>query len=169
MFAQRKHKNMLRKTFQFDYDVCDLSDLSSTERDLVEAAQKACETSYAPYSHFHVGAAALLEDGTIFIGSNQENASFTVGTCAERCTIYAAHAHYPASRIPALAIAAKGCDGKFLELPITPCGACRQALLEIEQYQESPMHILLYGTECIYRLEKAADLLPLHFDSEALS
>ena len=130
--------NMPRKTFQFDYDVCDLKDLSSTERELIETAKKACETSYAPYSHFHVGAAALLDDGTIFMGSNQENASFTVGTCAERCTIYAAHAHYPASRIRALAIAAKNSDGKFLKLPITPCGACRQALLETEQHQSRP-------------------------------
>ena len=160
--------NMPRKTFQFDYDVCDLKDLSSTERELIETAKKACETSYAPYSHFHVGAAALLDDGTIFMGSNQENASFTVGTCAERCTIYAAHAHYPASRIRALAIAAKNSDGKFLKLPITPCGACRQALIETEQHQKSPILILLYGTTHIYRLEKAADLLPLHFDSEAL-
>ena len=147
----------------------DISGLSSGDRLLVEEAVKSTANSYAPYSGFHVGAALRLSNGEIVTGSNQENASFTVGTCAERCTIYAAHAHYPASRIPALAIAAKDCDGKFLELPITPCGACRQALLEIEQYQESPMHILLYGTTCIYRLEKAADLLPLHFDSEALS
>lgn len=62
----------------------------------------------------------------------------------------------------------KNSDGKFLKLPITPCGACRQALLETEQHQKSPILILLYGTTHIYRLEKAADLLPLHFDSEAL-
>ncbi len=160
---------MKKQTLSIELDICAEYELTPKELMLINAAKKACETSYAPYSHFHVGAAARLDGGTIVTGSNQENASFTVGTCAERCTIYAAHAQQPLQKIQMLAIAACDENGIFLSLPITPCGACRQALLETEQKQDENILILLYGTKEIYRISRAADLLPLHFDSEAMS
>ncbi len=148
--------------------ICQDTELNGWEARLVEAAKRACDTGYTPYSHFRVGAAVLLENGETVTGSNQENASYTVGTCAERCTMFYANARYPGVRAEAMAIAARTEDGDFLTAPITPCGACRQVLLEIEQRQGTPLIVLLYGKKCVYRLERVADLLPLHFDGDAL-
>lgn len=169
MFVLRNTLDMETKRIVTDFDILQEEELQPDERTLIAAAKEACTTAYAPYSQFCVGAAALLDNGEIFTGSNQENASFTVGTCAERCTLYGAHAHFPHSHVRLLAIAARqaGAAG-FLDDPITPCGACRQAILETEQQQAEPITLLLYGTRRIYRLRNAESLLPLHFDGSAL-
>lgn len=159
---------MERITFSFPFTLIQETELSEPDSALIAAARRACLTAYAPYSRFHVGAAALLENGETVCGSNQENASFTVGTCAERCTLYYANARFPGVAVRTLAIAACKDDGIFIPAPITPCGACRQALIEIEQKQRVPMRLLLYGSEKIYCIEKAADLLPLHFGANTL-
>ena len=104
-------------------------ELSEEERRLVDAAKEATARSYAPYSRFHVGAAALLANGIIVSGSNQENAAYPSGTCAERTTLFYANSQYPDQPVKALAIAARNASG-FLDSPIPPCGACRQVLLE---------------------------------------
>lgn len=137
-------------------------ELSVEEKELVEKAIQATDNAYANYSHFCVGAALRLTDGKIVIGANQENAAFPSGLCAERSAIFAAQSVYPEQAILQIAIAAKNEQG-LLDLPITPCGACRQVMLEIEDRYKQDVTILLYGKSCIYKLKRVKDLLPLCF------
>ena len=142
----------------FDYD-----ELDATQKQLVDCAKKYTEHSYAPYSHFRVGAAILLDNGEIVCGSNQENAAFPSSTCAERTACYYAHSRYPESSFVTIAIAARDTTGQFIENPISPCGACRQALLEYETLAKHPVPVLLVGKDKIYRLPSVKSLLPLAF------
>ena len=119
-----------------------------------------------PYSKFHVGAAALLEDGTIVTGSNQENAAYPSGLCAERVALFHAGHQYPDMPVVALAIAA-ATNGRQVE-SISPCGACRQVLLEAEQRYGKPMKVLLCGTKEVVVAESAESLLPLCFGAKDL-
>ena len=135
-----------------------LEELSEADRSLIEQAKMMTSTSYSPYSHFKVGAALLLEDGQVFTGSNQENAVFPVGLCAERTAFFA-----PTT----IAIAACNAEG-FLAKPVTPCGSCRQALLEAETRFGRPIRVLLYGTEGVYVVPSMRALLPLTFDGSEL-
>lgn len=139
-----------------------MEELSTPDNELVHCAMKATEHSYSVYSHFCVGAALRLDDGRIIIGANQENAAFSATLCAERSAIFAAQAQYPEHHIEVLAIAACNEDG-FLASPVSPCGECRQVMLGIEDRYKKPMRLLLYGTDCVYCLERASDLLPLSF------
>lgn len=153
---------MKNKTLSIDYQICSLEELDEREQRLIESAKRATYNSYAKYSNFYVGAALLLSDGTEIIGANQENAAFPSGTCAERSAIFAAQAWHPDLRIDVLAIAARNVNG-FLTAPITPCGACRQVILEIEDRYKSPVRILLYGTDGVYVFGSVKDLLPFSF------
>ncbi len=139
-------------------------ELSSIDRQLIDAARQATERSYAPYSHFHVGAALLLENGEIITGCNQENAAFPVTICAERNALFTAGNLYPDVKIEAIAIAARNAQG-FLSHPISPCGSCRQVMIETETRHQHPLHIVLYGTEGIYVIEGIATLMPLSFNN----
>lgn len=141
---------------------CAMDELAESERELVEAAMKATSNAYANYSHFYVGAAARLANGLIVIGANQENAAFPSGLCAERTAVFAAQAQHPEQPITMLAIAAQN-DNGFIKEPITPCGACRQVILEIEDRYKQPVKILLYGTDGVYCINSVKDLLPLSF------
>lgn len=143
-------------------DFCSVDDLSETERKLVEKACEATKNSYAPYSKFNVGAAVLLKNGKIIAGANQENAAFPSGLCAERTAIFAAQANYPDQPITVLAIAARDANG-LRNKPVTPCGSCRQVVLEVEERYKQPVEILLYGRSGIYRIKSIKDLLPLSF------
>jgi cytidine deaminase len=145
------------------YDKVEEQELTPVEKSLLDAARKATYRSYSPYSGFSVGAAVLLDDGTIVEGSNQENSSYPQGICAERTAIFYAGSRYPDKKILALCIAARGTDGSFTTLPVTPCGGCRQALLESEYRQKSPIKVLLYGLDEIYIISSAQQLLPLAF------
>lgn len=138
-------------------------ELTPTQQLLVDKARQATHRSYAPYSHFSVGAAILLSDGTIVTGANQENAAFPSSTCAERSACYYAGANYPDAKFEKIAIAARGTDGNELQQPIPPCGACRQALLEYEKLAGHPVEVILTGTDEIYILPSVASLLPLSF------
>lgn len=142
-------------------------DLSEKDRKLIDAAKEATNRSYAPYSHFSVGAAALLANGIIVTGTNQENAAYPSGTCAERTALFYANSQYPDQAVDTLAIAARS-EAGYLDSPIPPCGACRQVLLETEQRFHHPMRILLYSKEDIYLIEGTKDLLPLSFGGEFL-
>lgn len=139
-----------------------LNELSPQDQELVQAAIKATHNAYANYSRFYVGAALRLENGKMVIGANQENAAFPSGLCAERTAVFAAQANYPDSPIDTLAIAGRNEKG-VLPNPITPCGACRQVILEIEDRYKKPIKILLYGTQKIYCVRSVKDLLPLSF------
>ena len=144
------------------------NELSEADRNLLGQAQNACSTAYAPYSKFHVGAALLLESGTVVYGSNQENAAYPSGLCAERTAIFAAGANYPNQKIICIAIAAcKASNSTFL--PISPCGACRQVLLEYENRQNHPIRLLMEGRNTnIYVVSSVSNLLPLQFSKENL-
>lgn len=139
-----------------------LGELSPQDQELVQAAIEATKNAYANYSRFYVGAALRLENGKIVIGANQENAAFPSGLCAERTAVFAAQANYPDSPIETLAIAGRNEKG-VLPSPITPCGACRQVIQEIEDRYKKPIKILLYGTQKIYCVRSVKDLLPLSF------
>ena len=153
---------MKEQTLDIKYKVAQLAELSDQEQQLVEKAKEATDNSYAPYSQFHVGAACLLSDGTIAIGANQENAAFPSGLCAERCAIFAAQSNHPEQAITTLAIAARNEHG-FLKSPISPCGACRQVVLEMEDRYKRPVRILLYGENGTYCFDSIKDLLPFSF------
>lgn len=143
-------------------------ELSAEEQQLVEAAKKATTRSYAPYSHFHVGAAALLANGEIISGTNQENAAYPSGICAERTTLFYANSQHPQQAVKALAIAARTSEGHWTETPISPCGACRQVMTETENRYEKPMKVLLCSAQEVFVIESAKDLLPVSFVSEDL-
>ncbi|MCR4772737.1 MAG: cytidine deaminase [Prevotella sp.] len=147
---------------EIDYQVCQLDELSAADMELVNKAIAATNNSYANYSNFHVGAAVRLSDGKIVIGANQENAAFPSGLCAERTALFAAQANFPDLSVCTLAIAAKNANG-LLKHPITPCGACRQVILEIEDRYKRDIRILLYGTEGVYCFDSVKDLLPFSF------
>jgi cytidine deaminase len=152
--------NIKMKSYQWD-------DLSDEQREVVSAAKEQIKNSYCPYSHFHVGAAAKLANGVIVRGSNQENAAYPSGLCAERTALFAAGAQYPDQPVRKLAIACFT-GGHFTKEPGSPCGACRQVMLETEHRYDGKMEVLLYGEEEIYVFESAADLLPLIFVKENL-
>lgn len=150
-----------------DIKIYDYRELDNADRELIDAAREATKRSYAPYSHFSVGAAARLANGIVVTGTNQENAAYPSGLCAERTTLFYANSQYPDQAVETLAIAAhNGRD--FLDAPIPPCGACRQVMLETEKRFKRPMRILLYGKEGIYELKNVGDLLPLSFDASAM-
>lgn len=142
-------------------------ELSPADRALMKAAKEATARSYAPYSRFSVGAAAQLADGTIVTGTNQENAAYPSGLCAERTTLFYANSQHPDQPVVTLAIAART-EKDFIDLPIPPCGACRQVILETEKRYKQPIRILLYGKKYIYEVRNVGDLLPLSFDASAM-
>jgi cytidine deaminase len=141
-----------------------LDELVPKDRELAEAAIKATEGSYAPYSRFNVGAAVRLDSGLIVKGSNQENAAYPSGLCAERTAMFYASATYPESAMTDIAITASQ-GGVLCDNPATPCGACRQVMAQYQTKGGKPMSILLVGGKKIWKFEKVDDLLPLIFDS----
>ena len=140
------------------------NELQSEEKKLIDFAKDACAHAYAPYSQFQVGAAVLLANGEIVAGSNQENVAFPSGLCAERTALFYANSQYPDQEVKSLAVAAYT-QGDFLDRPISPCGACRQVILETEIRFQNPVRIYLYGKSEIYVIEGIKDLLPLAFNT----
>lgn len=134
-----------------------------SERALLQAAQRASQNSHSPYSKFRVGAALLLEDGTIIEGSNQENASFPVGFCAERTALSAKVAIAPKKKIKSIAIRVRS-ELKTTDQPGAPCGICRQVLLEQEEKQKSNIRVIMQGEKgSILIFDSIKDLVPFHF------
>ncbi len=160
---EEKSINIKMKVYRYD-------ELSEQDRRLVDEARQATKRSYSPYSKFRVGAAILMDNGEIVTGANQENAAYPSGTCAERTACYYASAQFPGVPMKKIAIAAwtelhdKGdnWEANFQEEPISPCGACRQALLEYEKLY-GPIEVILYGRDKIYILPSIKSLLPLSF------
>ena len=158
-----KEKEIISKVRIYDYE-----ELSEADRELIDKAKEATQTSYAPFSKFCVGAAARLSDGRIVTGSNQENAAFPSGLCAERTALFYANARYPEKSVEELAIAAYA-HGAFLKAPIPPCGACRQVILGVEERYGHPVRILLFGEEGTYVVDSVKALLPLQFTGETMN
>ena len=149
-------KNIVTKIQVYSY-----SELVVADKKLVDLAKHATQNSYTPYSHFNVGAAVLLQNGVTIMGANQENAAFS-GICAERSACYNAGANYPGVPITAIAVAAFT-KGDFVEEPCSPCGVCRQALLEFEKNAPKPIRVLLVGRDRVYAVNGVSQLLPLCF------
>ena len=156
-------KAMKEKIISTKIEVLSYDELSAQDKDLIDKAKEATATAYTPYSKFHVGAALLLSNGEIVTGSNQENAAFPSGTCAERSACFAAGAQYPGVAFRAIAIASVGTDGQVPAEPTAPCGACRQALLEYETLAGANVEVLLAGRDKVYVLPSVKSLLPLAF------
>ena len=141
-----------------------LEQLEPQDRELAKAAIEATKSSYAPYSHFNVGAAVRLAGGEIVCGSNQENAAFPSGLCAERTAMFYANAANPEKAM--LSIALAGCqNGILCETPATPCGACRQVMAQYQTKSGKDMSVLMVGREKIWKFDRVDDILPLIFDS----
>lgn len=134
---------------------------------LVEAARKAADQAYSPYSGFRVGAAVLLADGTVLTGNNQENAAYPSGLCAERTVLFYVNANFPGVPVEAMAITAANARGQVNE-PVKPCGACRQVLLETEARYSHPIRMILDGKKRIQVFNGIDDLLPFSFKPASL-
>ena len=141
--------------------------LTDLEKNLFSKASDACNKAYAPYSNFNVGSSLLLENDIFVSGSNQENASFPCGICAERTALFSAKSNYPKLKILKIAITTKSKEFKNIE-PVAPCGLCRQVLLEYEIKQKSTIEIYLFNTKKFLKISSAKDLLPFYFSEERL-
>ncbi len=159
---------MLQK-FEFEYEsFADANELSKADQLLLEAARKATTTAYAPYSNFKVGAAARLHTGEIIIGSNQESASYPVGICAERTLLNSIGSQFPGVSIQSLAVSYEPV-GKPSKEPLSPCGMCRQSILDYENRYQSPIRVILAGLEGEVMIFKSgSDLLPFGFNGSIL-
>ena len=153
-----KHRAITIRIAEYQH----LDELSDEQANLVKRAIESAKQAYAPYSDFRVGAALFLANGEIITGNNQENAAYPSGLCAERVAIFYAGANYPEVSVKMMAVTALK-DGELQEEPVSPCGGCRQVMLEKETQGENPMEIILYGTKKIQILKRATDLLPLPF------
>lgn len=143
------------------------AELSPAEAITWQQARAATDHAYAPYSHFHVGTALLLDNGTIHKGTNQENAAYPSGLCAERTALFGLASTQPERRIVCMAVAARPASGDFVA--VTCCGACRQVMTEYENRQGTPIPLLLPGPKnTIYRFRSLADLLPFQFSASDL-
>lgn len=160
---------MKENKFEFNYRVYDsIDELPEDQHWLLSEAREVTAQAYAPYSNFQVGAVARMANGEIVTGSNQENASFPVGLCAERVLLASVSSLFPRVPIETIAISYKSENHKS-DHPISPCGICRQSLQEFEQRVDHPVQLILGGlTGPVYVIDTARSLLPLAFTSEEL-
>ena len=143
-----------------------LTELSEIDRKLIDRAIHIAKKSYSPYSKFPVGAAVLLDNGEIYAGNNQENIAYPSGTCAERTVLNYVHGNFPENKIRVIAITALKSQST---IPVTPCGFCRQVLVEIERNQGEKIKVILHKIDgSIYVFDSAFSLLPLAFDDDIL-
>lgn len=155
------------RTFSFSYVLTVKEDLSESQQQLLQAAHTAAQSAYAPYSEFKVGAAVLLENGQIVLGANHENASYPAGICAERAALAAipADKNNPVKTIAIAYVPGKGPGNE----PLSPCGICRQTILESQQFQGSPITVLMSSPQgAVLLVEDASLLLPFHFGKKFL-
>lgn len=160
---------MKKETYEFTYEVYNaIEELPEEDAWLLKEAREVTQHAYAPYSHFQVGAVARMANGEIVAGSNQENASFPVGLCAERVLLASVSSLYPKIPISAIAISYNSEQVKS-DHPVAPCGICRQSLQEFEGRLKHPIRLILGGMEGrVYVINNAGALLPLAFTSEEL-
>jgi len=160
---------MKKEKYDFAYEVYDsIDELSEQEASLLKKARETTRHAYAPYSHFKVGAVAKMKNGEIVTGSNQENASYPVGLCAERVLLASASSLYPNVPIDIIAISYNS-DQVASDHPVAPCGICRQSLQEFEERSKTPIKLVLGGMQGkVIVIEKASQLLPLAFTSDEL-
>jgi len=154
---------MKTKTITTNIEVYDYEELSEDLRKLIDTAKAQTQKAYAPYSNFHVGSVALLANGLLVSGNNQENAAYPSGLCAERVVVFYANAQYPDIPIEAIAVAASH-SKKFTDEPVCPCSACLQALIESETRFGKPIKLILYGQNNVHIINSIKECLPLCFN-----
>lgn len=154
----------MKESFTFNYQLfSNWTDLPDQEQRLVDKAYEAMENAYAPYSEFKVGACALMDDGSFILGNNQENAAFPSGICAERVALFYAGANFPNKKVLTLCIVAKG-DLMPASQLLSPCGGCRQVMLESENRQKQPIRVILVNQDGrTMVLDSVIQLLPFGF------
>ena len=141
-----------------------IEEMDPKDQALVREAIEAQKGSYAPYSRFNVGAAVLLEDGTVVRGANQENAAYPSGLCAERTAMFAAGANHSGKAMVSMAIVG-GFGHSVSPNPCSPCGACRQVMAEYQTLSGKPLSIIMFGTDKAWKFSRVDDILPFIFDS----
>lgn len=155
----------MKNKFEFNYvKFSHAEDLNPEEQNLYKKAKTAAINAYAPYSGFMVGASVLLENGVVITGNNQENAAYPSGMCAERTALFYAGSSYPEIPVKTILITAFS-SGKFLDNAVSPCGGCRQVILEIIKRQKKPIRLIMAGESVITILEDASLLLPFPFEN----
>jgi len=158
---------MIKKTINIEFaSYSDVAEMAEKDQTLIQRAVEIAKLSYSPYSKFPVGAAVELENGEVFAGNNQENIAFPSGTCAERTVLNYVHANFPDKKIKTIAITS---TNTTTTEPVTPCGFCRQVIVEMEMKQKSPLRIILHkigGETYVFETSKA--ILPLAFDDNIL-
>lgn len=159
----------MREQYSFEYETYNsINELNEQDKKLLQAARDFTKTAYAPYSNFQVAAVAQLANGEIVKGTNQENASYPVGTCAERALLGSLGALFPNEPIDTMAITYHNLNASS-DKPASPCGMCRQALREYETRTQHPIRLILSGTEGkVFIISQAGMLLPLGFTSSDL-
>jgi len=158
-----KKKNITTVTYEYT----SVAELNQEEQMLIQKSKDIVKNAYAPYSKFEVGAAVLLENGEIITGTNQENAAYPSGLCAERVAVFYANSKFPDVPVKAIAVTAFT-NNNFVKTPIPPCGSCRQVLVETETRFQKPIKIYLVSESKITVINDAKDLLPLNFDGDSL-
>lgn len=160
---------MVNRQHNFSFDVyASIEELNEPDAALLTQARAVTANAYAPYSHFNVGAAAILGNGQVVTGTNQENASYPVGICAERVLLSAVSSLYPNAAIHTMAISYFNSQGNSNN-PVSPCGMCRQALAEYEEHTSQPIRLILSGMNGeVYIISRAGELLPLSFSKKHL-
>ncbi len=161
----------MQQQYNFNYEeFADIKDLAKEDGSLLEEARRITQKAYAPYSNFLVGAAGICNNGEMVFGTNQENASYPVGICAERVLLASASMLQTEEPIKAIAISYNNLSGNGgSDKPVSPCGMCRQSLAEYEERTKQPIRLILSGMEGkVLVIESAAQLLPLSFGSDAL-
>ena len=161
---------MKNTEYRFDYTEYDsIDELPAEDRQLLQAAREATRYAYAPYSHFHVAAAARMQNGSVITGTNQENASFPVGMCAERVLVASAASQFPDMTIETIAVSYDNRAGGKSNHPVAPCGICRQTLQEVETRSKTQIKLIMGGMEGkIFVLSSASALLPFAFTGDEL-
>ncbi|MBE0639040.1 MAG: cytidine deaminase [Bacteroidales bacterium] len=152
-----------------DFEVYQTVDeLNADDRELLNYAAQAAENAYAPYSLFKVGAAVRLKSGKIVTGNNQENVAYPSGLCAERVALFYASANYPGEGVDAIAVTAKAINFSIDE-PVTPCGSCRQVMIEAENQNEHKIRVIMQGGQGKIWISKSVEnLLPIAFKADEL-
>jgi cytidine deaminase len=159
---------MKNEEIHIQYSSYQLNEIDTQTKELLEHAKAAMKNAYSPYSRFQVGAALRLENGEIITGNNQENAVYPVGLCAERVALFYANANYPNIAVTDLLIIAESGDNGITEIPVSPCGSCRQVMHETETRFNHNIRLILVGKTEVRIFERSSDLLPLVFGDKYL-
>ena len=159
---------MKEREIQIKYNEFGHDEISAEDKHLVKVALDAAKNAYAPYSHFRVGAAVLLENGTVVSGSNQENAAYPSGLCAERVALFYANSNYPDKSVNCITVVVIDSENNIIPQLVSPCGSCRQVISESEMRYDKNIRLLLVSEKTIMEFHSIQDLLPMSFNQQDL-